>query len=153
MTALTYCTPRIARRDPFADFVGRFFDDNPGESVRVRLRPRSQAPEGRSWVPAVDIVETDGAYLAIADLPGLTKKDIEITVENDVLTLSGERGFEKQEGDSYRRLERSHGSFRRSFALPSDITAEKVEAKFKSGVLTVTLPKSEAAKARKIDIH
>lgn len=158
-TALTRtCRPGLwpglsrFRRDPFLSFMDRFFDDAFGDVFDVD-RPSELAPVSRSWAPPVDIVETDDAFIATADLPGLTKDDIEVSLEDNVLTVSGERMYEKN-GDegTFRRVERAYGSFRRSFTLPSGVDAAKVDASFKDGVLKLTMPKSATAKARKIQI-
>jgi len=105
--------------------------------------------------PAVDVVESDKAYEITAELPGMDEKNIEVKVANDVLTIKGERQEEKEEKkkDYYLR-ERSFGSFERSFGLPEGVDADKIEASFKKGVLTLTLPKKlEAQKsAKKIDV-
>ncbi len=147
--ALTRTTksPFLIPRDPFRGFFDRVFDDFWGDSDFV-----ADAEAGRrTWLPAVDIYEDDDAFVATADLPGLKKDDIEVSIEDNVLTVSGERKFEKSEGEgTFRRVERSYGTFRRSFALPRGVDAAKVEAKFEDGVLTLTLPKSEIAKSRKI---
>jgi len=108
----------------------------------------------RRWAPAVDIKETEDALVLRAELPGLTKEDVKITLENQVLTLSGERKFEKEaKGESYHRIERSYGAFTRAFTLPTHVKTEKVDATFADGVLTVTLPKMEEAKPRHIAIR
>ncbi len=108
----------------------------------------------RRWLPAVDIRETDDALILFAELPGLTKEDVQITLENQVLTLAGERKFEKEaKGESYHRVERSYGAFTRSFTLPTNVKIEKVDASFEHGMLTVTLPKMEESKPRRISIR
>lgn len=141
----------LVRNDPFLQFVDRFFGGDVGSPVLDAWRREGN---GRSWVPPIDIRETDVAFVCTADLPGLTKKDIEITVEDGVLSISGERTLENEDNEDsqMRRIERSYGAFRRSFTLPRGIDQEKVEAKFKDGVLTLTLPKAEAAKPRKITV-
>ena len=104
-----------------------------------------------SAVPAVDVSETDKAYEITAELPGMDEKNVEVKLANDVLTIKGEKQDEKEEKrkDYYMR-ERSFGSFQRSFQVPDGVDADKIEANFKKGVLTVTLPKStEAQKAEK----
>jgi HSP20 family protein len=107
----------------------------------------------RTWTPAVDIQETDDAYRIHAELPGLTKDDIQITLENNVLRLSGERKLEKDvKQENYHRIERTYGTFSRSFALPTQVSPDKVEAKFENGVLTIVVPKAEQAKPRRINI-
>lgn len=135
-------------RDPFFSLVDRFFNDG------LNGVPAADSTT-HSWVPAMDIVENDDAYLATADLPGLRKDDIDISVEEDVLTISGERKLENTTGDEkagFQRLERARGSFRRSFTLPQSVDLEKVQASFADGVLSVTLPKTEVVKARKVSI-
>jgi HSP20 family protein len=105
------------------------------------------------WVPVVDIVEDDKEYLVKAELPEVTRDNVHVTVENGRLILKGERRFEKEEsGKKYHRVERSYGTFLRSFNLPENADAEKVEAEFKDGVLFVHLPKLEKAKPREIEV-
>jgi HSP20 family protein len=105
------------------------------------------------WAPAVDITEDDKEYLVKAELPELKKEDVKVTVENGELTISGERKFEKEEKNKkYHRVERSYGSFVRSFTLPETVSGEKVNAEFKDGMLTVHLPKDEKAKPKAIEV-
>jgi HSP20 family protein len=104
-------------------------------------------------MPPVDIQETAEGYRLTAELPGLTREDINITLENNVLRLSGERKLEKDaKKESYHRIERAYGTFQRSFSLPHQVNGEKVEASFKDGVLTISVPKAEQARPRKISI-
>ncbi|HMS09351.1 MAG TPA: Hsp20/alpha crystallin family protein [Pyrinomonadaceae bacterium] len=106
-----------------------------------------------SWSPNVDIYEDENRLIVEAELPGMNREDFEVSVENNVLTLKGERKFEKKtEGDNYHRVERAYGSFTRQFTLPQTITAEGATADFENGVLRVALPKREETKARKIEI-
>ncbi len=106
-----------------------------------------------AWAPSVDIFEDKDRLILEAELPGMNREDFEISVENNVITLSGERKFEKKtEGDNYHRIERSYGSFTRSFTLPQTVTADGATADFENGVLRVALPKREETKARKIEI-
>ena len=106
-----------------------------------------------NWAPAVDLRETDDAYVLEADLPGVDEDDIALTVEDDVVVLSGERHREEEtEEKGYHRFERSHGSFRRSFRIAGGIDGDKVTAEFKNGVLKATLPKPEEAKPRRIKV-
>ncbi len=105
------------------------------------------------WAPLVDIIEDDKEYLIKAELPEMRKEDVKVTVENGVLTISGERKLEKEEkGKRYHRIERAYGSFVRSFTLPDDADADKVSAEFKDGVLKVHVAKSEAAKPKQIEV-
>ncbi len=117
------------------------------------------APRGRdelgggSWIPSVDIFEDQDQLVLEADLPGMNREDFEISVENNVITLKGERKFEKKvEGDNYHRVERGYGSFSRSFTLPQTVTSEGATAEFENGILRVALPKRAETKARKIEI-
>ena len=110
-------------------------------------------PSTRTWAPPVDIYENENDIVLKAELPGIDPKDVEVRVEDNTLYLKGERKFEKEVKDeSYHRIERSYGSFARSFSLPNSINAEKVKAEFKDGLLTLTLPKREEAKPRTIKI-
>ena len=102
----------------------------------------------RSWAPPVDIYETEDAIVLKAELPGVEAKDVEVRVEDNNLYLKGERKFEQ----NYHRVERSYGSFARSFSLPNSISAEKVKAEYKDGLLTLTMPKREEAKPKTIKI-
>jgi HSP20 family protein len=105
------------------------------------------------WAPLVDISEDDKEYLVKADLPELKKEEVKLRVENGVLTLSGERKFQKEEKTTkHHRVERAYGSFTRSFSLPDDVEAAKVNAEFKDGVLKVHLPKSANSKPKSIEI-
>ena len=114
----------------------------------------SEAVSSRSWSPAVDIHESADALTITAELAGLAPEEVEITVEDQVLTLAGERTFEREtKGETLHRVERSYGAFSRSFTLPATVAADRVEAKFDRGVLTVTLPKAEASKPRKVRIQ
>jgi len=105
------------------------------------------------WAPLVDIVEDEKEYLIKAELPEVEKGDVKVTLERGVLTLAGERKSEKEEkGKKYHRIERSYGTFVRSFSLPDDADPNHVSAEFKSGVLHVRVQKAEAAKPRQIDV-
>lgn len=107
------------------------------------------------WTPAVDIEEQDDSCLVTADMPGLSQKDIKVTLQDGVLTLHGERKEEKSEKDKKggnRRIERTYGAFSRSFTLPAGTDPEKVKAAYKDGVLTVTVPKAEEVKPKEIEV-
>jgi len=105
-----------------------------------------------AWVPPVDIIETAGKDVVVrAELPDMKREDINVTFENNVLSIEGERKFERtNEGDTYHRVERGYGSFRRSFSLPASVDAARVQADYKDGVLTVTLPRREESRPRQI---
>jgi HSP20 family protein len=117
---------------------------------------RSLAPFGEGWgafSPQVDVTEADGEIKVSAELPGLDDEDIDVSLSNDVLTISGEKKEEKeQEGKDYYRMERSYGSFRRAIPLPAEVDADKVDAIFQKGVLTVTLPKTDETKSKKVTV-
>jgi HSP20 family protein len=107
----------------------------------------------RRWIPAMDVVETDDHFVLRADLPGLSEKDINIELEDNVLTISGERKAEhEQRNEGYYRVERSSGSFSRSLTLPEGVNADGIQAHFDSGVLEVRIPKPEQHKPRKVQI-
>jgi HSP20 family protein len=108
---------------------------------------------GQNFNPAVDIVENEHAYLVKAELPGLAPENIDVQVENDVLTVRGERKYEnEEERGGYRRVERSYGSFARSFVLPKGTQLDAIDAQVQHGVLTVTIPKAPAATVRKVEV-
>lgn len=105
------------------------------------------------WTPAVDILEREDEYLVKVELPGVNKDDVKITLESNILTIRGEKQQEQEEkGQSYHRLERTHGSFQRSFTLPTTVRNDKIDASFRDGVLSVVLPKSEESKPRAIEV-
>lgn len=119
------------------------FHDDPSRARRLQ----------RSFLPAVDIEETKDGYLLTADLPGLTAEDVNITVENGVLTVAGERKAAHEETkDGYRRIERSYGKFRRTFTLPKGVDVNAVSAVTEHGQLKVTIPKPVAEIPRKIEV-
>jgi len=106
------------------------------------------------WRPAVDIREENDRFVIEADLPGVDPKDIEITMENGVLTLKGERRFEKDaSGDNYKRIERAYGVFYRRFSLPDSADPDKIEARGNNGVLEIILPKQEKVQPRRINVQ
>jgi HSP20 family protein len=143
----------IVRYDPFRDLrtlqeeVNRLFSSN-------LTRGFGEEGIGRgAWNPSVDIYENKDQIVLEAELPGMKQDDFELTVENNVITLRGERQFEKKEdSDNYHRVERSYGSFTRSFTLPQTVSAEGATAEYNNGVLRVTLPKREETKARRIQV-
>jgi HSP20 family protein len=139
----------ITHYDPLANFPATFrnFED---VIARMLNEPRGARP----WSPSVDIYETENELILKADLPDVKLEDIEVRVENQTLTLKGERKFEKNEPtQGYHRIERSYGSFVRSFTVPASVDAEKVAAEYKNGVLSVKLPKKEAAKPRQVKVE
>ncbi len=133
------------QHDPLASL--RVFED---AVTRLMSEPRT----GRPWSPPVDILETEDELVLKADLPDLKLEDIDVRVENETLSIKGERRFEREaNGKGYHRIERSYGSFVRSFAVPNSVDTEKVSADYKKGVLTVTLPKKEAAKPKQVKVE
>lgn len=132
----------FAAREPLFKFIDSVLSDAQGEEIAAR-----------TWVPPVDVQETEEAYKLYAELPGLQKDDIQITLENNVLRLSGERKFERDvKKENFQRIERTYGTFTRSFTLPTQVNAESVQAVFNNGVLTISVPKREEAKPRTIAI-
>ena len=136
---------------PFLTFqqeMNRLFDDFFGRSALEPFGAFRQ--EWDAFSPRVDVAETDSEIVVSAELPGLDDEDIEVSLARGLLTISGEKKQEKEKKDrDYYRVERSYGSFQRSVALPSEVDANKVDAVFQKGVLTVTLPKKGGEKARK----
>lgn len=145
----------IVRWEPFRDLVStqdrfnRLFNDTFshvfGEGGEAGIQ---------TWSPAVDILETGQNLVLKAELPGVDPKDIEVRVEDGTLYLKGQRKFEKDtKEENYHRIERSYGSFTRSFALPRSVNPDQVQANYKDGVLTLTLPKREEAKPKTIKVQ
>jgi HSP20 family protein len=147
MTAITRWAPAT---DLFRHGFNRMLDQTFNDFFAGRP---SEEFASRGWLPAVDIRETGDALSLLVELPGLKREDVEITLENGVLTVKGERKFEKDvKEENYHRIERTYGAFARSFTLPRNVQPDKVKAGFEDGVLRIDLPKSEEAKPRRIDI-
>jgi HSP20 family protein len=128
------------------DQVNRLFEDN-------FSRDRSGHADMATWAPVVDIYETENELVVKADLPGLQDKDIDVRVENNMLTIRGERKFEKDVNeDNYLRVERAYGSFMRSFSLPNTVSSESIRAEYRTGVLTLHMAKREESKPKQIRI-
>lgn len=105
------------------------------------------------WAPSVDIAETETAYTVKVELPGVEKENVKITMQDNILTLRGEKKQEKESNQSnYHRVERSFGSFQRSFSLPSSVLSDKIDAVYNNGVLSITLPKAENARPKEIEV-
>ncbi|MCD6137798.1 MAG: Hsp20/alpha crystallin family protein [Deltaproteobacteria bacterium] len=144
----------LTRWDPFRDLtrlqdrINRLFD----ESFPALTGKEEEGILG-TWSPDVDIYETDKAVVLKADLPGIKKEDLSVEVKDNILTLRGERKFEKEvKRDNYYRAERAYGSFQRAFSLPATVRGDKIKAKFKNGVLEIEIPKIEEAKPKRIAI-
>ncbi len=128
---------------PNMRFFDRFFDDF-GFPELV---------DEKQWMPTIDLSETDDHVIVRAEVPGMDKKDIHISMSDGLLTIQGEKKQEKEEKkENYRFVERRYGSFSRSLRVPSGVDADKIEASYKDGVLKVAIPKSESEKSRKIEI-
>ena len=143
----------VVRWDPFRDLnllqdrMNRLFDDA-GRGWRA-----DEPAATTTWSPAVDIFETEGEIIVKAELPGMERKDITLHLENNVLSLRGERKFEKETKDeNYHRIERSYGAFSRSFSIPATVDEENIRAEYKDGVLNIVLPKKEQARPKQIKI-
>lgn len=141
----------LVRWDPFReisilqDRMNRLFEDFFGREEKGVV--------GTVWSPLADLREETDEFVATVELPGMLREDIHVEVENNLLTVSGERRFEHEDKrDRYHRIERAYGRFHRSWQLPSTVDSEKVSAEYRDGVLTVHLPKSEAAKPRRIEV-
>ena len=144
----------LIKWDPF-----RELEDVSNSLNRIFGRSPARAGSDRElltmadWTPSVDISETDTAYLIKGEIPGVKKEDVKITIEDGMITMRGERKQEKEEKDKkFHRVERSYGSFMRTFALPVNIDETKVQAQFKDGVLAVRLPKSPIARPKALDV-
>lgn len=143
----------LVRWDPFREMetlhgeIERLFDQALG---RPLLRGEER---GATWMPNVDIHEDKDGINISADLPGMTQKDVQVNIDNNVLTLTGERKLDREDKkDNYHRIERFYGKFSRSFSLPNTVDTDKVEAHMENGVLRIHLPKREEAKPRQIEI-
>ncbi|MGH8004831.1 MAG: Hsp20/alpha crystallin family protein [Limisphaerales bacterium] len=134
------------------------FDIAPGfsremERLLSEIFNRDVFRQNGEWAPVVDVTETKDEVVVRAEVPGMVKEDLTVTLQDNVLTLRGEKKQEKEEKDaSFHRMERGYGSFVRSFTLPTLVQADKVKAAYKDGVLTVTLPKAEEVKPKEISI-
>jgi HSP20 family protein len=127
----------------FNDEVNRYFS----------LTRADAANQEQDWMPAVDIHEEENRYLLIADIPGVNSEDIDITLDEGVLTVKGERNTETAVSEQgYRRRERTHGSFKRQFTLPDTVDTDSISASAKDGVLEITIPKQDKPEARKITV-
>lgn len=142
----------ISRIDPFRglsslqDQVNRLFESS--------FQGRSDNSVLTTWAPPVDIYETENELVLKADLPDVNEKEIDIRVENNMLTVRGERKFEQQvKEENYLRIERTYGSFSRSFGLPNTVNTESIHAAYKNGVLTVTMPKRAESKPKQVKVN
>ena len=142
----------ITRWEPFRGLsalqeqMSRLLDD-------TLFRGRTDQSALTTWAPAVDIYETEHELVVKADLPDVDEKDLDVRVENNILTIRGERKFEKTVSeDNYLRIERSYGSFSRSFSLSNSVNTDAIKADYRNGVLTLTIPKREEAKPKQVKV-
>jgi HSP20 family protein len=137
----------------YAPFSG--FEPFPGlRAFEDTMNRMFSEPNGRPWIPAVDVKENEHELVLTADVPGVKFEDIDVRLENGTLTLKGERTFESSDQkNGWHRMERSYGTFQRVFDLPDTIETEGVKADYKDGVLTVVLPKKEIAKPKQIKVQ
>ncbi len=152
MTTTLSCWNPLRELEEFQNrILGAF---KPTNEVRSPERNGQSAQAIAAWMPLVDISEDEEAYFLVAEVPEVKKDDVKVTLENGVLTIRGERKFEKSEraDKKYHRVERSYGYFARTFNLPNDADPGKVEASFNEGILQVRVPKNEAAKPKEIEV-
>ena len=136
--------PYVRRSEYPTRLFEEFFNDFPSSSVPEK---------GENWIPSVDILEKDGNLILRAELPGMTEKQIELKLEGNTLTLRGERKMENEDKKSnYHRVESFYGSFTRSFRLPDSVNSDKINAEYKNGVLTVTIPQKPEVRSREIPV-
>jgi HSP20 family protein len=147
----------VSRWDPFQDllsiqdemnqlFTRAFGRERPGQ--------QGEAVQQRLWAPALDISERKDAYVVAVEVPGVKPEELDITLEDGLLTIQGERRFTQESSEQqFHRVERRYGSFRRSITLPSQVQADQIEASFENGVLEVVVPKAEEAKPKKITVR
>jgi HSP20 family protein len=145
--------PTLTRWEPFRGIstlqeqVNRLFEDS-------AFRGRSDDSALTTWAPAVDIYETENELVVKADLPDIDEKDLDVRVEDNTLTIRGERKFEKSVSeDNFLRVERAYGAFSRSFSLPHTVNSEAIKAEYRNGVLNLHIPKREEAKPKQIKVN
>ena len=145
--------PRATRwnssSDLVRDRVNRLFEQAFGDA----LAREGEEVSAAGWTPPVDIAETADSLVLYAELPGLTKDQVEITLEDNTMTVRGERTLEESDGEGFHRVERAYGAFQRSFRLPANVRPDGVQAHFQDGVLRIDIPKVEESKPRKIEIR
>jgi HSP20 family protein len=142
----------ISRWDPFRNIstlqeqVNRLFERNSSANTEYATLT--------AWAPSVDVYETENELVIKADLPAVVEKDLDVRIENNMLTIRGERKFEQNvKEENYLRMERSYGSFSRSFSLPNTVDTQAIKAQYTDGVLTVTLPRRAESKPKQVKIN
>lgn len=149
MVMLTRCNPTTDTAN-LSHRMERLFDEMLGRGLS---RTSEERPLRGSWVPAINILEREDSMVITADLPGLRAEDVEVTVEEGSLSIRGERKLEEAaEGETYHRVERLYGVFQRTFTLPDSVDVDKIEARFSSGEMVLTMPKREESKPRSVKI-
>lgn len=147
MSLIQYRKPYSLLNELQSD-LSQFFGNSFDREFNTELATKAD------WSPSVDIVEKKDQYIIHADVPGMKADDIEVTMENGILSLKGHREVVNQdEGDRFSRMERIYGSFHRRFSIPDAADSKRIDAKFENGVLTITIPKGEELKPRRIKIH
>jgi HSP20 family protein len=144
----------LVKLDPFVELedVSKHLNRIFGRFT-ARAEPDREVLAMADWAPTVDITETDSAYMIKGEIPGVNKEDVKVTIEDGMITMRGERKQEKEEKNKkFHRIERSYGSFMRSFRVPDDVDENAVKAEFKDGMINVTLPKSGKTKAKSINV-
>jgi HSP20 family protein len=142
----------MSRWDPFQDLQS-FRDEMNRTLNRWFSREEGDEPSPRRWMPALDVTESKDAYHVDVEVPGMRPEDINVTVDQGMLTVQGERRSEEEKGDrSYHRVERRYGAFRRSISLPRDVDASRVQASYDNGVLRLEVPKAEGSQAKRIEV-
>ena len=146
----------LARWDPFQDLLAIQDEMNQlfGQATGQGGRTTGGEAGTRAWAPALDIAERNDAYVVTVEVPGIKPEQLDITLENGALTISGERRFETEtKEEQYHRIERRYGAFRRSITLPAHVLAEGIQASSEDGVLQILVPKAEEAKAKRIQVR
>jgi HSP20 family protein len=144
----------VMRWDPFRDLLSIQDEMNQVFRRAIGQGGQSEASEGRLWAPAIDISERKDAYIVTAEVPGVRPEDLDVSLEDGVLTIKGERRFSQESSEQqWHRVERRYGAFRRTITLPTRTKADEIEASFENGLLEVVVPKAEEARPRKIQIR
>jgi len=144
MTRMLNLIPRTGVFTPRRDLFDSFFEDWNAPSL---------FSEEKTWMPAFDIAENEKEYIVTAEMPGIVSKDLDVTYTDGILSIKGEKKQETEEKEKdYHRVERRFGTFNRSFRIPGKVKTDKVDANFKDGILTLTLPKSEEDQVKKIEV-
>lgn len=142
---------QLTKWDPFREMEDMF--DRYTRSLSLPRRGSQEVMATGDWAPRVDIVETDKAFNIKAEIPEVKKEDVKVTVDNGVLTIKGERKQEKEDkSKKFHRIERFFGSFTRSFTLPDNVDENKIDASFKDGMLTLTIPKTEETRPKAMEV-